>query len=63
MFKILLISLFCFAAHAEEIDQMQNIYQLLSSKKEVKGTYRQEKNLKKIIPYFGVFGAVRSAKR
>ncbi|MAF92436.1 MAG: hypothetical protein CL674_14290 [Bdellovibrionaceae bacterium] len=48
MFKILLISLFCFAAHAEEIDQMQNIYQLLSSKKEVKGTYRQEKNLKKL---------------
>ena len=48
MFKLLLISLFCFSTHAEEVDQMQNIYQLLSSKEEVKGTYRQEKNLKKL---------------
>lgn len=50
MFKlqILFILLFSLSSFAQEANDMQSIYDLLSSKKEVKGTYRQEKKLKKL---------------
>lgn len=54
MFSRALILLFLLlrTLYAEELTEepsdMQSIYQLLSSKQKVEGTYRQEKNLKKL---------------